>query len=176
VCDYEKGRRFSIDERIRAVLPPQICRSAASTKANRITRVRPISHHAKGKSADSRLITTIRVQPAETISIRHPTIVLIPVRDYSRHGGKKSALVVSIADPSDPHKGGSASGSFQPSIPVENGCRLRIHWTSKAAGIKLVNNAAMVGVMPCLNSLENQLSPPTPSTRFPALRLGPRLN
>ena len=29
--------------------------------------------------------------------------------------------------------------------------------------------------MPCLNSLENQPSPPTPSTRFPALRAGPAI-
>jgi len=50
------------------------------------------------------LITTIRVHPAETTSIRHPAIVVISVRDYSRHGGKKSAFVVSIADPNDPHK------------------------------------------------------------------------
>jgi hypothetical protein len=57
-----------------------------------------------------------------------------------------------------------ASGCFQPSILIGNGCRLRIHWTIQASGIKLV----VVGVMPCLNSLENQPSPPTPSTRFPA--------
>jgi DNA-binding transcriptional LysR family regulator len=55
-------------------------------------------------------------------------------------------------------------------------CRPRIHWTIKAVRAKLVNNAAMVGVMPCLNSLENQPNPPTPSTRFPALRPGRRLN
>jgi hypothetical protein len=47
---------------------------------------------------------TIRVQPAETTSIRHPAIVVISVRDYSRHEEKKSALVVSIADPKDPHE------------------------------------------------------------------------
>jgi len=48
---------------------------------------------------------------------------------------------------------GSASGCCQPSIPVENGYRLRIHWTIKAVGIKLVNNATMVGVMPCVDRL-----------------------
>ncbi|MGA9790994.1 MAG: hypothetical protein WBQ43_09910, partial [Terriglobales bacterium] len=47
---------------------------------------------------------TIRVQPAKTTSIRHPASVVISVRDYSRHGGKKPALVVSIADPKDAHK------------------------------------------------------------------------
>jgi hypothetical protein len=31
-------------------------------------------------------------------------IVVISVRDYSRHGGEKSAVMVSIADPNDPHK------------------------------------------------------------------------
>src|SRR5208282_3537705 len=40
-----------------------------------------------------------------------------------------------------PAQSGSRSGCFQPSIPVGNGCRLRIHWTIEAAGIKLVNNA-----------------------------------
>ena len=53
--------------------------------------------------------------------------------------------------PERPAQSGSASGCFQPSIPVENGYRLRIHWTIEAAGIKLVNNTAVVGVMPCLN-------------------------
>jgi hypothetical protein len=67
-------------------------------------------------------------------------------------------------------------GDFLRAIPGGNGCWLRIHWTIEAGRVKLVNNAAVVGVMPCLNSLENQLSPPTPSTRFPALRLSRRLN
>jgi hypothetical protein len=88
---------------------------------------------------------------------------------------EKFALVDSIADPNTPRKA-AFRGCFPPSIPVENGCRPRIHWTIEVTGIKLVNNAAVVGVMPCLNSLENQPSPPTPSTRFPVLRLGRRLN
>jgi hypothetical protein len=50
------------------------------------------------------LITPIRVQPAKTTSIKHPAIVVISVWDYSRHFGKKSALVVSIADPKHPQK------------------------------------------------------------------------
>jgi hypothetical protein len=32
--------------------------------------------------------------------------------------------------------------NFWPAIPVGNSCRLRIHWTIEAAGIKLVNNAS----------------------------------
>src|SRR5208282_160823 len=60
VRDYEKRRRFTIDKRVRPVLPPQIYRPAASTKANRIALVRPSSHHEKGKLANSRLTTTIR--------------------------------------------------------------------------------------------------------------------
>src|ERR1700683_1475539 len=31
------------------------------------------------------------------------------------------------------------SGSFQPAIPVGNSSRPRIHWTTRALGIKLVN-------------------------------------
>jgi hypothetical protein len=53
------------------------------------------------------------------------------------------------------------SGCFQPSIFIGNGCGLRIHGTIQASGIKLVSNALVVGVMPCLNSLENRPSPPT---------------
>ena len=34
--------------------------------------------------------------------------------------------------PKRPAQSSSASGYFQPSIPVENGCRLRIHWTIEA--------------------------------------------
>jgi hypothetical protein len=35
-----------------------------------------------------------------------------------------------------------ASGCFQPSIPIGNGCRLRIHWAIQASGIKLVKQRA----------------------------------
>ena len=40
----------------------------------------------------------------------------------------------------------------------------------------MVNIAAAVGVMPCLNSPENQPSRPTPSTRFLVLRLWPSID
>jgi hypothetical protein len=69
----------------------------------------------------------------------HPPLPVISVLECLLFEARAVLSGPAIRAPGRPAQSGSWSGCFQLAIPVGNSYRLRIHWTIKAAGIKLVN-------------------------------------